>query len=226
MVTQQTSQSSSTWHAHIARVLVCVDALFLKTARLPRGVTRKVRSLEKGGGLSHNSPNLPFSCDRHPSTRNNSLGPLQPGPLHRHSAYLGRLLAQAGVSPTWSRMLKPLGLLGRLSPAGGSHGFIHNMIALTFDGTWRSSYSNDWQPRPRRTSLPLLVKAKATASTTTAGSPCRQNPCHVVSHTDTMQHDFRVHNGNCEELELGCQTFNSHSSMLEHVTSLTLTTQF
>ena len=55
-----TSQSSSTWHAHIARVLVCVDAFFffLKTERLPRGVTRKVRSLEKGGGLSHNSPLL------------------------------------------------------------------------------------------------------------------------------------------------------------------------
>ena len=29
---------------------------FLKTARLQRGVTRKVRSLEKGGGLPHNSP--------------------------------------------------------------------------------------------------------------------------------------------------------------------------
>ena len=52
----KSSQSSSTWHPHIARVLVCVDALFLKTARLPRGVTGKVRSLEKGGGLSHNSP--------------------------------------------------------------------------------------------------------------------------------------------------------------------------
>ena len=40
-----------------------------------------------------------------------------------------------------------------------------------------------------------------------------------------MQHDFRVHNENCEELELGCQTFNSLSSsacpvhlrVLEHV---------
>ena len=109
---------AGTWNTHIARVLVCVDAVFLKTAPLPRGVTRKVRSLEKGGGLPHNSPNLPFSCDRHPSTRNNSLGPVQPGRLHRHSAYLGRLLAQAGVSPTWSRMLKRLGLLGRLSPEG------------------------------------------------------------------------------------------------------------
>ena len=84
-------------------------------------------------------------------------------PLHRHSAYLGRLLPQAVASPTWSHILI----------ASSRSSIERNMIAPTFDGTWRSSYSDDWQSRPQRTSLPLLVKAKATASTSTAGSPCR-----------------------------------------------------
>ena len=66
-------QTARSHHSHVA------DALFFFENCACRGVsTRKVRSLEKGWGLLHVPPNSPFPCDRHPSTRNKSLGPLQP----------------------------------------------------------------------------------------------------------------------------------------------------
>ena len=115
-------------------------------------------------------------------------------PLHRHPAYLGRLLPQAGDSPTWSRMLKPLGLLGRLSPQPGPP------RPLTVPAVPELRFHSWSKPKPLRP--PQLQD-----------HPAVQNPCHVVSPTDTMQHDFRVHNQNSEELKLGCLTFNLLSSV-------------
>ena len=96
---------------------------------------------------------------------------------HHHSACFGRLIPQTGVSPIWS------------------HNFMHNMIALTFDGT-----RNDWRPNPGELhfhwSKPKLL-----------------HPPQLLLPADIMQHDIRVHNENCEKLELGCQTFILLSSM-------------
>ena len=59
-----TSQSRSTWHAHIARVLVCVDAFFFfENCALAAGCHPQGSVVGERWGTPHNSPNLPFSCD-------------------------------------------------------------------------------------------------------------------------------------------------------------------
>ena len=61
-------------------------------------------------------PQLTFPLRPTPQHATTRWGLSSLEPLHRHSAYLGRLLPQAGVSPAWSRMLKTAPTTGSQDP--------------------------------------------------------------------------------------------------------------
>ena len=82
-----TSQSSSTWHAHIARVLVCVDALFSENCALAAGCHPRGSVVGERWGTLPQFSQLSFL--------------LRPTPLNTQQL--------AGASPAWTAT-SPLGL--------------------------------------------------------------------------------------------------------------------
>ena len=60
ILNSKTSQSSSPWHAHIARVLVCVDALFLENCALAAGCHPQGSVVGERWGTPPQFPQLTF----------------------------------------------------------------------------------------------------------------------------------------------------------------------